>query len=159
MSQSKLLANRLREPILNGTFIAYTNFKAQVENLTWEQATCKIENLNTIAQLVFHIHYYVHGILNVFEGGGLDIRDKYSFDMKPITVQEEWEHLTNALWEDTEKFASHVEAMSDEKLQSVFVDEKYGFYHRNIDAMIEHAYYHLGQVVLIKKMVLNSNAE
>ena len=34
-----------------------------------------------------------------------------------------------------------------------FVDEKYGTYLRNIDGMIEHAYYHLGQVVLIKKLL------
>ncbi|MEG1022142.1 MAG: hypothetical protein RSE50_11550 [Myroides sp.] len=44
--------------------------------------------------------------------------------------------------------------MRDEKLDSVFVDEKYGSYRRNIEAMIEHSYYHLGQIVLIKKMLL-----
>jgi hypothetical protein len=43
--------------------------------------------------------------------------------------------------------------MPEEKLNQVFVDEKYGTYQRNIDAMIEHAYYHLGQIVLIKKMI------
>ena len=43
--------------------------------------------------------------------------------------------------------------MSEEKLDEAFVDEKYGTYHRNIDGMIEHCYYHLGQIVLIKKML------
>ena len=38
-----------------------------------------------------------------------------------------------------------------------FVDEKYGTFQRNIEAMIEHSYYHLGQIVLIKKMLLQSS--
>lgn len=59
----------------------------------------------------------------------------------------------NKFWNDAEEFALKVEAMSDEKLDSVFVDEKYGSYRRNIEAMIEHSYYHLGQIVLIKKML------
>ena len=44
--------------------------------------------------------------------------------------------------------------MTEEKLNEHFVDEKYGNYQRNIDAMIEHSYYHLGQIVMIKKMLL-----
>jgi hypothetical protein len=44
--------------------------------------------------------------------------------------------------------------MPDSKMDEVFVDEKYGTHLRNIDGMIEHAYYHLGQIALIKKMIL-----
>ncbi|MEG1377632.1 MAG: DUF1572 domain-containing protein, partial [Myroides sp.] len=65
-----------------------------------------------------------------------------------------WNLFLNRFWNDTEEFALKVESMRDEKLDSVFVDEKYGSYRRNIEAMIEHSYYHLGQIVLIKKMLL-----
>ena len=34
-----------------------------------------------------------------------------------------------------------------------FVDQKYGDYQRNIDLMIEHAYYHLGQILILKKLL------
>lgn len=61
--------------------------------------------------------------------------------------------VLNKFWKDAEQFALNVESMSDEKLESVFVDEKYGSYRRNIEAMIEHSYYHLGQIVLIKKIL------
>jgi hypothetical protein len=44
--------------------------------------------------------------------------------------------------------------MPDKKLKEVFTDKKYGSYERNINAMIEHSYYHLGQITLIKKMLL-----
>lgn len=154
MKRTKIIADRFREVILNGTWIANTNFKDQISDLSWQQATTKIGSLNTIAALTFHINYYLAGVLNVLEGGPLDIRDKYSFDLPPITAQEDWDKLRQTMWDHAEKFASLVEAMPDQKLDEVFIDPKYGTYLRNIDGMIEHSYYHLGQVTLIKKMVL-----
>jgi hypothetical protein len=147
------MANRFREVLLNGTWVAGTNFKAQLADVSWQQAITKVGSLNTIAALTFHIDYYIAGILSVFEGGPLSIRDKYSFGMPPIKSQEDWEALKNKIWSDSEKFANLVEQMPDGRLDEVFVDEKYGNYQRNIDAMIEHSYYHLGQIVLIKKML------
>ena len=154
MNRTKQIADRFREVILNGTWIANTNYKDQSSNLTWKQATMKIGSLNTIAVLVFHINYYIAGILNVFEGGTLEIKDKYSFDLPPITSQKDWEELLNTTWNNAAEFANRVELMPDEKLEEAFVNTKYGSYQRNIDGVIEHSYYHLGQIVLIKKMIL-----
>ena len=151
---TKQLANQFREVLLNGTWIS-TNFKAQLEDVTWEQATTKVSSLNTIAALTFHINYYVAGVLNVFEGGTLDIRDKYSFDMPLIESAEDWEKLKTKMCRDAERFAELVEQMPDEKLTEGFVKIEYGNYYRNIIGMIEHCYYHLGQVVIIKKMIQN----
>lgn len=154
MEPTTQLANRFREVILNGRWVANTNFKDQLADVSWEQATQKVGSLNTIAALTFHIHYYIAGVLNVFEGGTLDIRDKYSFDMPPIQSQQDWEKLRSSLWRDAGRFADLVEQMPGERLQEVFVDAKYGTYQRNIEAMIEHSYYHLGQVSLIRKLLL-----
>ncbi len=154
VEKSKLIANRFREVILNGVWIANTNYKDQLLNLTWEQATLKIESLNTIAALTFHINYYIAGVLNVFEGGLLEIRDKYSFDLPPINSQKDWEVFLTAFLKNAEKFATLVEQMSDKKLAEMFVNNKYGSYQRNIEGIIEHSYYHLGQITLIKKLIL-----
>lgn len=155
MSSVLELSKRFREVLLDGLWIANTNFKDQLSNVTWEQAVTKIDSLNTIAMLTFHIDYYIAGIVHVFEGGDLEIKDKFSFDCPPIESQEQWEEQLKKLWADSEKFATLLEQMPDSKLDEVFVDEKYGTYRRNIDGMIEHAYYHLGQITLIKKMVKN----
>lgn len=154
MNRTKQIADRFREVILNGTWIANTNFKDQLSSLTWQQATTKIGSLNTIAALTFHINYYVAGVLKVLEGGPLDIRDRYSFDLSPIESAEDWDSLKQTLWDNAEKFADQVEAMTDKKLDEVFIDKKYGTFLRNIEGMIEHSYYHLGQVSLIRKMIL-----
>lgn len=154
MTRAKQIADRLREVILNGKWIANTNIREQLADLSWQQAITKIGSLNTIAVLTFHVDYYIAGLNNVFEGGDLEIRDKYSFDMPPVTSREDWEKLRNSLFTNAEKFAAFVELMPDAQLDEGFVDEKYGTYLRNIEGMIEHAYYHFGQITLIKKMVL-----
>ena len=154
MTSTTKIANRFREVILNGTWIANTNFKAQLHDLDWETATTKYDSLNTIAALAQHIHYYINGINKVFAGGTLDIKDKYSFDFSPITAQEQWEAFLQRFWKDAETFAQHVEQLTDEQLNADFTNPNYGSYYRNIDGMIEHSYYHLGQILLIKKMLL-----
>lgn len=156
MKQSKFLASRLEEVLLNGQWIANTNFKSQIESITWEQATTKIGSLNTIASLVFHIKYYLKGLNQVFQGGALEIRDKYSFDMPAITCEADWQVLADDFIANTRSFIIAVESMSDAQLDEPFVDEKYGSYLRNIEGVIEHSYYHLGQISLIKKMVLET---
>ncbi|WP_294208840.1 DUF1572 domain-containing protein [uncultured Chryseobacterium sp.] len=154
MSSAKQLAKRFREVLLDGVWIANTNFKDQLSGVTWKQAITEIGSLNTIAMLTFHIDYYIAGLVHVFEGGNLEIRDRYSFDLAPIESQDQWEGLLNKLWENAEKFASLLEQMPDAKMNEVFVDEKYGTYLRNIDGMIEHCYYHLGQITLIRKLLI-----
>jgi len=153
MSRNKLLALRLNEVLLNGTWIANTNFKLQIESLSWKEATFKPENLNSIAMLIFHIDYYLAGILQVFDGGTLDIRDKYSFDMPEINSEETWNVLKNQFLSHAGAFVEFVENMPESLLHKPFVDEKYGTYERNIEGVIEHSYYHLGQISLIKKMI------
>ena len=156
MKKTQQIASRFREVILNGTWIANTNYKDQLTNLDWEIATKKFHSFNTIAVLSQHIHYYISGILKVFNGGTLDIKDQFSFDFPTMESQQDWENFLSKFWKDSEEFVSLIEQMPDEKLEAVFVDTKYGTYQRNIDAMIEHSYYHLGQIVLIKKALLEN---
>jgi len=153
MKNSEFIATRLKEVLLDGKWIANTNFKEQIESVTWQEAVQKVENLNTIALLTFHINYYLSGLLNVFRGGELKIRDKYSFDMPEIKSENEWKKLVSEFLSNSEKFIIEIEKLSDDDLQKPFVDVKYGTYLRNIEGVIEHSYYHLGQVSLIKKII------
>ena len=153
MENSIQLANRIREVFLNGTWVANTNYKDQLSGVSWQQTTIKIGTLNTIAVLTYHVNYYVQGVLNVFEQDSLEIRDKFSFDCPEITSDIEWEKLNSLLWSNSKKLANEIEKYPNKKLDDIFVDEKYGTYIRNIEGLIEHSYYHLGQIVLIKKII------
>ena len=70
------LADRLNEILLDGKWVTGTNIKSQIFDLDWKSATNKIGTLNSIADLIFHIDYYIAGVLKVLEGGNLEIKDK-----------------------------------------------------------------------------------
>ena len=153
MRESQQLADRLREVILDGTWIANTNFKDQLNALDIDIANSRFQSFNTISLLAQHVHYYVNGINNVFENGKLEIRDQFSFDFGLIKTQEEWSLFLQNFWKDTERLALNIEQMDEQQLKEEFTDSKYGNFQRNINGLIEHSYYHLGQVVLLKKLL------
>lgn len=154
MTRNITIANRLREVLLNGHWIANTNYKEQIQSINWQQATQKVANLNTIAALTYHINYYLAGLLRAFENGKLDISDKYSFDLPQITSAAGWNKLVADFLNNAEQFADRVEQMEDRIFDQPFIDEQYGTFLRNIEGVIEHSYYHLGQISLIRKMIM-----
>jgi len=156
MNLNETIASRLRELFLDGHWVTNTNYKEFLSGIDREVALRKISNLNSIAELSFHINYYLSGLNNVFAGGDLEIRDKYSFDITPIEDESEWQLLVKSLLSNAEKFISYVKAMTDEQLHGPFIIEKYGTYLRNIEGVIEHSYYHLGQMVIIRKMIVSN---
>jgi hypothetical protein len=155
MNVSQQIAHRFREVTLNGTWVANTNLKAQLESTDRMTAITGSGAQNTISALAQHVHYYVHGIKNVFQGGDLEIRDKYSFDFPPMVTEQQWQAFLTKFWADAEELAQLIERTPDDGWDRSFVDGRYGTYQRNIDGLIEHAYYHLGQIVLIRKMLMS----
>ncbi|MCB9256269.1 MAG: DUF1572 domain-containing protein [Chitinophagales bacterium] len=153
MNRNQELANRIREVFLNGTWIANTNFSKLAKSIDWKLARATTGKHNSIALLYFHVNYYLAGVLQVLQGGPLTISDKYSLDASPIESEKAWQQLVLELETNAENFALALEKLSREKLQEDFHDPKYGSYERNIEGLIEHSYYHLGQVSLLKKLL------
>jgi len=147
------IAKHLRDVHFGGNWTA-SNLKQHLSGVTSEQATTKVPSFNTIVALVYHINYYVGAIIKVLQGGPLDAHDKYSFDHPPISSEEDWQQLLNKTWADAETLAALIEQLPNTKLDENFLDGKYGTWYRNLAGLIEHTHYHLGQIVLIKKMLV-----
>ena len=156
MKLTEQIAKHLREVYFGGNWTS-SNLKDHLADITWQQATKQVYSFNTIATLVYHMNYYVNVVGKVLQGEPLDAKDKLSFDHPPIQSQEEWEKMLNNVWSDAETFVNLIEQLPEQRLWEDFVDEKYGIYYRNIHGIIEHFHYHLGQIVLIKKILLQTD--
>ncbi|RNI31663.1 DinB family protein [Rufibacter latericius] len=152
MNLPQQLARHLREVHFGENWTDST-IREHVADVTWQQATAKVGSLNTIAALVYHTNYYVRAVLRVLKGEPLNAKDANSFNHPAIHSQEAWEELLKESWTDAENLAQLVEQLPESKLWETFVEEKYGSYYRNIQGVIEHAHYHLGQMVLLKKLL------
>ena len=153
MNLTAQIAKHLREVHFGGNWTS-VSLKETLADLTWQQATTQVYSFNTIVALIYHMNYYVSAILKVLQGEPLDASDKYSFDHPPILSQADWEKLLAKTWADAENFSSLIEQLPERTLGETFSDEKYGNYYRNIHGVIEHIHYHLGQIALIKKLLL-----
>ena len=153
MENNRELAKRFSDVIFNNSWVATNSYKNQLTDLPLEVVLFKYQSLHNIAALAQHVHYYIAGILNVFNGGNLGIKDIYSFDFPPINTIEQWHSFLAVFWTDAAEFSQKLEEMDENTLNSIFVKKEYGTYHFNINTLIEHSYYHLGQIVLIKKLI------
>lgn len=156
MNLSQQLAKHFREVHFGGNWTV-SNLKDLLQDVTWQQATTKVADLNTIATLVFHMNYYVAAVSKVLVGEPLVAKDELSFKHHPITSQTDWQSLIDKTLADAEIFSERLEQLPEHKIWDTFIDEKYGIYYRNMHGIIEHTHYHLGQVALIKKLVTQNN--
>jgi len=152
MQITSQIASHFRAVHFGGNWTS-VNLRDTLNGVDWQQATTKHDSLNSIALLVFHMNYYVAAVTEVLEGRPLNAHDKFSFEMPAIDSEADWQNLVLKTFKDAEHFAGLIEKLPDEKLGEVFSDAKYGKYYRSLHGIIEHCHYHLGQIVLIKKLL------
>lgn len=155
MKTTAQIAKHFREVYFGGNW-TYSNLKENLQDVSFEQATKKTGSINTIATLVYHLHYYVRAVTKVLKGEPLNASDKLSFDCPEFSSQKEWSDFLNTIWLEAEEFALLVEKLPDSILSENIADPKYGIYYRNLHGIIEHTHYHLGQIAVLKKLI---NAE
>jgi len=152
MKFAEQIAKHLEDVHFGGNWTT-SNLKDTLADVTWQEATTKVYSVNTIAVLTYHINYFIDAVLKVLQGVPLTAKDALSFDCPPINSQEDWELLVRKVLADGVLFARLIAQLQDDKLPEDFTDKKYGSYYRNLNGIIEHTHYHLGQIAVIKKII------
>lgn len=152
MTLPEQIANQLRQVYSGGNWTG-ANLKDKLEDVTWQQATTRVDSCHPIATLVFHMNYFVTAVLKVLQGGPLDAHDKFSFDHPPVKSQEDWDALVEKTWTDAEAVAALIEQLPESQLADSFADGKYGTWFRNLTGLVEHCHYHLGQIAIIRQII------
>lgn len=70
-----------------------------------------------------------------------------------MNLSQNWQNIFASFFgavTGAENFATDLERFPENKLWDDFSEGKYGNYFRNIQGIIEHTHYHLGQIVFIK---------
>jgi len=154
MEVAKHLAKNLRALYFGKNWTA-TDYQTALADLTWEEAGQNIGGCNSILTLVHHTTYYMKVQIPVLDGGALIASDKESFEHLALENEADWIALKKDMFSIAESYAAKIEKLPGSILDQPFADEKYGSYYRNIQGVIEHSHYHLGQIVLLKKLSRN----
>ncbi len=153
MNYPEQIADHFKGVYFGGNWTC-ANLKDQLQDVDLKMATAQIEDLNTIATLVYHIHYFVLAQTQVLSGEPLNAKDSESFEHPKFSSEADWQDWKKSIFKEAENFIQLIKKLPEEKLQAFFEEEKYGSYYRNLQGLIEHTHYHLGQIALIKKLIL-----
>lgn len=152
MKHASAIADHFRQVLFGGNWTS-VNVRDTLADVSMEEALHMREGFNTIAVLTFHINYFVAAVLKVLDGGPLEAHDKYSFTHPSITTENDWQALKVKVLSDATRFADLVDQLPDDRLHTDMADPKYGTWYRNLHGIIEHTHYHLGQIVVLKKLL------
>ncbi|GLR19494.1 DUF1572 domain-containing protein [Portibacter lacus] len=147
-----LIGKQFHDAYLGKNWTA-VNLKDTLADVSWEESITQVYGLNTIATLVFHMNYYVKGVTAFLQGKPLSIKDKFSFECPIIASHDDWIEFMNSVWLDAEVFTALVSELPDDRMFEEFADYQYGSYFRNLCGITEHIHYHLGQIVMLKKII------
>lgn len=147
-----LIAKHLRDVYKGGNW-STVNLLSVLKDVNVDMANAVVQDCNSIAALSYHINYYVAAVAKVLEGGALIAKDADSFNHPAYHNEAEWQAFIDQAERDAERFAAALENLPDHLLTEAFTDEKYGNYFRNLHGIIEHCHYHLGQIVILKKVL------
>jgi hypothetical protein len=152
MKRVDQIARNLTEIIFERDWSTENSYKKQLEKLKWESAVIKNKSSNSISDLVYHVDYYINGILEFFETGKLTIQDKFSFDSPSISSIDDWSLLVDNFWKHSKQIINRIKSMDDSILDQIFVKKEYGTYQRNFDGLLVHLSYHLAQITYLRKI-------
>jgi hypothetical protein len=123
-------------------------------DVTWQQAVATpIPNANSIAVLVFHTNFYLNYVHKSIKEGVYKFDHEDSFKAPPIESEADWQALLQKTWDDAEAFAQTVEKLTVGRNFYNAVPPFQNSFYKNLQGVVEHNHYHLGQIVMLKKLL------
>ncbi|RNI35777.1 DinB family protein [Hanamia caeni] len=158
MKITQLIAAHLQEAF-EGNNWSDVNVKDTLDGITFRQAT-HVTNAspNTIAALLYHMTFYNKAIKQRLQGIEPEISAANGFDLQPITSEHDWVQLKKNAFDTVNELASAIRDFPDERLPEESPVGKGSFY-KKLQGVIEHNYYHLGQIVILKNLIKKSQVD
>jgi uncharacterized damage-inducible protein DinB len=152
MNLTHIIAQHILEVYQGGNWTE-VNVKETLQNVTYEEAIeITPASPNSIAALMHHLSFYNEVVLQRLNGVEPVIDEMNGFDVPFIFNETGWQHLKERCFETAGNLAEAVRQLPEEKLEKL-TPGGYSTYYKTLHGIAEHVHYHLGQMLLIKKLV------
>ena len=128
------------------------NFMDSLKNLSPEDAIKKPYDLNSIWQLLVHIISWRKLNMQRLQGSQVNTPD-HNFIL-PVTDTSEtaWQNLLNEFRNSNQEWLNYLSSINDAELERI--NETNGMsYYKQIHGILQHDCYHLGQIVMLSRLV------
>lgn len=152
MKITDLIAQHIIE-IHEGGNWTEVNIKDTLADVNHKEATNVTKaSYNTIAALVHHLSFYNDIVMQRLSGNDPVIGETNGFDVPAINNEEDWIKLKERNTQSAQQLAEAVKAFPEEKIFELTATGHATNY-KTLHGIAEHAHYHLGQIVLLKKLI------
>jgi hypothetical protein len=127
-----------------------------LQDVTLEEATMHTQaSPNTIASLLNHITYWNRVMVQRAQGIQVQIDNTNGYDHPLLLTEEDWQDLKKDNLRSAHELATAITQFDEAKLfESILPD--YSTAYKNFQGSVEHVHYHLGQIVILKKLIRNA---
>jgi len=152
MLESKRISN-LYQSIYNGQPWLDVTLVETLEDISAEQAYRKINpNLNTIWEIVNHLIQWRRNILKRVQGETIITPDHNYFVPVIDPSEVAWAQSLQNLAKTQEQWNAFLADFDDAHFEKIYTNNNHTYY-EHIHGIIQHDVYHLGQIVLLKKLL------
>ena len=122
-------------------------------DVTYKEAVTQTPaSLNTIAALLHHLTFWNRVMIRRIHGIVVPDAPDNGFAMKPLTDEAAWQALQADNQQSVTELAAAIRSVPEARLPEAIVPGQSSTY-KNLQGTVEHVHYHLGQIVLLKKLI------
>lgn len=126
---------------------------AVLGDVTVAEATQRTDaSPNTIAALVHHLTCWNRIMISRIHGVEPPAPPHNGYDVPPLPTGADWQRIQDDLGASARELAGAMDAFDAVKLEAPLVPGGSGAF-RNMMGQVEHVHYHLGQIMLLKKLL------
>ena len=152
MKITNLIAMHIIE-VYEGNNWTDVNIADTIKDINWQQAQQQTPgSSNTIASLLHHLHYWNGILMQRINGINPSIPGANGYDVGELKNENDWNTLKEKTHQSFIQIADAVKNFPEEKLSETYAAGKSSYY-KNLQGIVEHAHYHLGQIVILKKLL------
>lgn len=156
MTIPQAIAQHIYEVHFGGNW-SEIDIKGVLQDVSFSEAITKTPaSPNTIADILYHISFYSNITIQRLNGENPKIKKSNGFDLEPLQTETEWEQLKNANLNAASALSDKVKMLDEQLLQQPVVEGYDMTYYKALHGVAEHAYYHLGQIVILKNVLKNN---
>lgn len=116
-----------------------------------EAAARPIPAVHTIWEIVMHMAFWENVAVQRLSGLRAGLVEELNFPPMPAATEENWRKTLDQFRDSNRVFRQSLAKLDEERLDELTAAGKRTFY-GEAHGIIEHHVYHLGQIVLVKKM-------
>lgn len=152
MQTSAAIALQMKEVYEGGNW-SEVDLAATLADITWAEANIITPvSVNSIAAILFHLQFYNNVVKDRLAGISTAIPDANGFDVPKLKNAADWKLLQQNSLASAHALMEMVSALPEEKLFEALTSNGVTVY-KTLHGVVEHAYYHLGQIVMLKKII------